>query len=146
MLDLIELIQGVSVGQILSGGTIIVLVIAACFEIAPIKVNPVSRVLAWFGKKINGPTIDRLEAKLDSISETVDDNEIDRIRWEILEFANSCRNHRKHTYDEFVHVIALNEKYHRILTKRKMTNGQIDAEYTYILALFKKCQEENNFL
>lgn len=133
-------------GQILSGGTILFLAVAACFEVAPIKVNPVSRFLAWVGQKINGPTLGRLEAKLDSISDTVDDNEIDRIRWEILEFANSCRNHKKHTYDEFVHIIALNEKYHKILKKRDMTNGQIDAEYTYILALFTKCQEENDFL
>ena len=142
MQELIDAITTMTLGQLAGGGTLLILIVCTCFEVSPIKVNPITRIFEWMGKKINGPLI----KKVDGLAETVDDNEIDRIRWEILDFANSCRNHRRHTYDEFVHIINLNEKYHKILEKRDMTNGQIDAEYTYILALFTKCQEENDFL
>ena len=149
MQELIDAMTTMSIGQLAGSGTLLVLIVCACFEIAPIKINPISSILAWFGKKINGPLIqkvEKLETKIEEIGETVDANEIDRIRWEILDFANSCRNHRRHTYGEFIHIIDLNEKYHRVLEKRNMTNGQIDAEYAWILALFRKCQEDDDFL
>ena len=48
--------------------------------------------------------------------------------------------------DEFVHVIVLYKKYHKILKERGLTNGQIDLEYSYIEKIFKNCQTENKFL
>lgn len=71
---------------------------------------------------------------------------MDRIRWEVLDFANACRNHVRHTKDEFQHIIALNGKYHRLLEKYKMENGVFDAEYDYILELYKELQHNNEFL
>ena len=60
---------------------------------------------------------------------SIDENEMDRIRWEVLDFANACRNHIKHTKDEFHHIISLNEKYHNLLDKYQDENGVFDAEY-----------------
>lgn len=118
-------------------------------EVTPIKINPVSSLLKFIGTNINAD----IKAEIASVKDTVqkvdnkvDANEIDRIRWEILDFANSCRNKRKHTREEFLHVISLNEKYHKILDERGMTNGQIDIEYEYIEGLYKKCLENNSFL
>ena len=140
--DLIEAIQETTLSQLAWEAAVIAAVLSALIEITPIKVNPISNALEWFGRKINGPLI----RKVDELSEQVDKNEIDRIRWEILDFANSCRNGRHHTKDEFTHIIDLNTKYHTILEKRKMTNGQIDLEYEYIVQIYKHCMEENNFL
>ena len=40
------------------------------------------------------------------------EHEIDELRWNILNFANSCRNGRKHSKDEFEHVISDHSKPH----------------------------------
>lgn len=124
-------------------------IVSVFFEITPIKLNPIKALLRWIGKAINGEVIQRisgLEARADQQRKSIDENEMDRIRWEVLDFANACRNHIKHTKDEFQHIIALNEKYHKLLEKYNDENGVFDAEYTYILELYHECQRSNSFL
>lgn len=120
----------------------IIVVLSVFVEVTPIKINPISSLLKFMGRSLNAD----LKSELDRIAKKVDENEIDRIRWEILEFANSCRIGKKHTYDEFKHIIDLNVKYHAIIKERGLTNGQIDLEYAYIEGIFKECQAENKFL
>lgn len=122
--------------------TEIIVVLGVFVEITPIKINPISAFLRFVGKTINAD----LKEDVDKLSLKVDENEIDRIRWEILDFANSCRLGKKHTYDEFTHIIEVNTKYHKIIEARDMTNGQLDLEYAYIKEIFKQCQLENKFL
>lgn len=122
---------------------------SAVVEISPIKINPWSSVLRWIGRVINADVVQRLqrlEERADEQRMSIDENEMDRIRWEVLDFANACRNHVRHTKDEFQHIIALNGKYHRLLEKYKMENGVFDAEYDYILELYKELQRNNEFL
>lgn len=124
-------------------------IVSVFFEITPIKLNPIKAVLRWIGKAINGEVLQRisgLETRADQQRKSIDENEMDRIRWEVLDFANACRNHIKHTKDEFQHVIALNEKYHKLLEKYDDENGVFDAEYAYILELYHECQHNNSFL
>lgn len=59
-------------------------------------------------------------------------NEKDRIRYEILSFANSCRNGVKHTKDEFEHIVELNTKYKKLLEETDDENGVFEIEYEYI--------------
>ena len=124
-------------------------VICMLVEITPIKINPLGALLKWIGKAINGEVIQRMtgvEKRLDEQRRSIDENEMDRIRWEIFDFANECRNNVRHTKDEFHHIIALNSKYHALLDKYDEENGVFDAEYKYILELYEKCQHENDFL
>lgn len=126
-------------------GEHIALIIAAVsifFEVSKIKVNPISFILRWVGKRMFEP----FREKIEELERTIDENKIDTIKWEILEFANSCRNNVRHTKDEFDHIIAQNDKYHKLLDKYKMENGVFDAEYAYILRLYKRCQDQNDFL
>ena len=90
--------------------------------------------------------IDKIQSKTSNLELIIDANEKDRIRWEILDFANSCRNGRKHTYDEFKHIIDLNDKYKKLLAQTGDRNGVFEAEYEYIRKLFEKRQEKNDFL
>jgi len=76
----------------------------------------------------------------------MNENEKDRIRWEILDFANSCRNNQQHTKDEFQHIITLNDKYEKLLALTGDTNGVFEAEYRYIQKIYTECQEKNDFL
>ncbi len=128
----------------------VLFILGAFVQFTPaIKFSPLTAICKWAGKAFNGEVIERisgLEASYDEQRKTIDENEMDRIRWEVLDFANACRNHRKHTKDEFQHIIALNTKYHDLLKKYGEENGVFDAEYSYILELYHECQHNNSFL
>ena len=115
---------------------------AGLVEVTPIKINPLSWLLKWVGSKVNGEMIKRI----DKLEANVDTNEMDRIRWEVLDFANSCRNGRRHTQDEFEHIITLVKKYEALLEKLGKENGVFEMEYKYIVKLYEKCQQENDFI
>lgn len=127
----------------------IIIVISIFIQITPIKINPWSALFKWIGKTITGNAcskIDGLINKVEKIEKDVKTNEKDRIRWEILDFANSCRNNRKHTRDEFQHIVALNDKYKRLLKETNDTNGVFEVEYNYIQDLYAERLEKNDFL
>ena len=139
-MELKEIIM-IALGGFLGGMTLI--------EVAPIKINPWKRIARWIGRAINGEfynTIQKMDGKLEGMQEAIDENEIDRIRWEILDFANTCRNGRRHTKEEFDHIIIMHQKYIDILKRRNRTNGQVDLAYRYIEELYMRCQLEGDFL
>jgi len=127
----------------------IVIIVSIFIQITPVKINPWSALFKWIGKTITGNAcskIDGLIDKVEKIEKDVKTNEKDRIRWEILDFANSCRNNRKHTRDEFQHIVALNDKYKRLLQETNDTNGVFEVEYNYIQDLYAERLEKNDFL
>ncbi len=89
--------------------------------------------------------MDDIGAKLDQMYKDQDSNEMARLRWEILSFAESCRSGRKHSKDAFHHIIESNDKYHRIIEKRGFVNGVIDAEMEYILEAYHHCCDADDF-
>lgn len=134
-------------------------VFTGLIQIAPIKINPWSALFKWISKAITGDAcskidgllekvnkIDGIVEKVNNIEENITANEKDRIRWEILDFANSCRNGRRHTRDEFQHIVALNDKYCKLLEATNDTNGVFEAEYEYIKKLYTERLEKNDFL
>lgn len=126
-------------------------------QITPvIKFNPLTALFTWIGKIITADVskeisemkgeIGKIKEKLQSQEDSMDENEKDRIRFEVLNFAASCRNGQKHTKDEFEHIIDLNTKYGRLIAKTDDENGVFDAEYEYVYEIYQHCQRENNFL
>ena len=89
---------------------------------------------------------DDLTKQIQEVSDTNDENEKDRIRWEILNFANSCRNGIRHTKDEYTHIFDLNDKYEKLLEKTGEKNGYFEVEFEYIKHLYAERQEKNDFL
>ena len=87
-----------------------------------------------------------LRQQLSEMDSKIDRNEMDRIRWEVLDFANSCRNKKRHTKSEFEHIIDLNEKYEMLLTRTNETNGVFEEDYRYIRDIYRECCEENKFI
>lgn len=132
-------------------------------EIVPVKIYPWSAVIKWIGDLINKPVmeelkklrdnelqalkvkVDTVEADLKDTKREQQENEKDRIRWEILDFANSCRNGRNHTKDEFEHVFRMNDKYENLLMPNEK-NSYFEAEYKYIQGIYADRQEKNDFL
>ena len=135
---------------------LILLILSFIIEITPIKINPWTKILKSISKivtkdacgKFDGLIIkmDKLENKFDKMEREQIENEKDRIRWEVLDFANSCRNGRKHTRDEFQHIVALNTKYKGLLKQTDDENGVFEDEYNYIHDIYDELKKDNNFL
>lgn len=87
-----------------------------------------------------------LSKKIQEVSDRNDENEKDRIRWEILDFANSCRNKRKHSKEEFKHIIDLKVKYESLLQKTGDRNGVFEEDWKYIEEIYAERLEKNDFL
>lgn len=129
---------------------------AALIQITPVKWCPLETLAKWLGKIFSADVMKKVtEIQADIVTikksqaeqgEAIDANEKDRIRYEVLDFANSCRNGRRHTQDEFEHIIALNGKYDKLLQKTGDTNGVFTAEYEYIMTIYRERQIRNDFL
>ena len=121
-------------------------ILAMFVQITPgIKFSP----LTWLGNLLLGSVrkeIGAIRDDIETIRGQVSENEKDRIRWEVLDFANSCRNGRKHTKDEYQHIISLKDKYDGLLKSTGDKNGVFDVEYEYILGLYAERQQKNDFL
>ena len=147
---IIEAITDMTLGEIAGWLVLLSGAVMSIFEFSKIKVNPWSAILNWIGSKLTAPLNAKIEeqsrqyalmdSKIDVLRDTQDDNEIDRIRWEILNFSRSCRNGEWHATDEFDHIIELNGKYHGLLDRRKLKNGRIDLEYKYIVRIYEQGQ------
>lgn len=127
----------------------VLLTLSVFIQIAPIKINPWSSLIKWIGQILNAnlqTEVADLKTAVKNINDDIDENEKDRIRWEVLDFASSCREGRLHTKDEFQHIIALNDKYQKLLERTNDTNGYFDEEYKYIQNIYHKRQEKNDFL
>lgn len=125
-------------------------------QISPIKWNPWSSLISWIGKTLTMPVMSEIEGLKSDLADVkaeqkrqekeADENEMDRIRSEVLDFANSCRLKRRHTKEEFDHIFALNDKYQTLLEKTGQQNGRFEDAFEYIRALNRRCMEQNDYL
>lgn len=104
--------------------------------------QPVRWALAWVGKQLNRDIIQRV----DSLAKDLENHKIDSWRAEILDFANSCMNRRRHTKEEFDHIISIHDAYATYVKEKGVENGQVQLAYEYIESLYKKCCATNSFL
>lgn len=127
----------------------VVVIFSIFIQITPIKWNPITTFAKWLGKiftKDLSDQITTMQENIDNMREDIDENEKDRIRWEVLDFANSCRNGRKHTQEEFRHIATLNDKYKVLLERTHDKNGVFETEYKYIDQLYQDRLNKNDFL
>ena len=103
-------------------------------EIMPIKVSPIKYIgkliSTWLG-------ISKINDDLDTLKKEVDANEIDRIKYEILQFSGSLRNGLKRTEVDYQHIEAIFTKY-----KAKGGNTYIMHEMEYI----RECHDKGMIL
>lgn len=138
----------------------VVLVFSVLFEIKPFPIHPISSILGWVGKRINGSLRDDIStfkaeteanfaavtARQDAAEKDADLQRIAGIKNLILDFANSCMNDRKHTLEEFNHVIEENKVYSTLVEKHKIENDVYSESYAYILRVYRHCLDEHKFL
>lgn len=87
-----------------------------------------------------------LKNRLNEMERSNDMQTVRQIKAHVLDFANACLNHRRHTKQEFDSVIKENEEYEELVKKYDLKNNVYDEDYKYILKIYHRCQDENSFL
>ena len=125
-------------------------------EVSKIKINPWSSLFKWIGKKMNEEVMEEIKCLKKSDEEICKKQaEIERqqaidtadtIKAEVFSFYNECKRGLKHSEAEFNHRAQQNKKYMAIIEVTKEPNGVYEAEYEYIMEIFKEAMTKNDFL
>lgn len=125
-------------------------------EVSKIKINPWSSLFKWIGKKMNEEVMEEIKDLKKSDEEICKKQaEIERqqaidtadtIKAEVFSFYNECKRDLKHSEAEFNHIAQQNKKYLAIIEVTKEPNGVYEAEYEYIMEIFKEAMAKNDFL
>ncbi len=120
----------------------IIAVLSVLFEITPIKLHPVTAVLRWIGNRLTGD----IRQDIADLRRDVDEQRMSGIRSLVLDFSNSCLNGRKHTKEEFDHIIEENKTYEELVKKYKIQNEVYKEAYAYIKRIYRKRMDRRDFL
>ena len=127
-------------------------IIFACLslvEIAPIKINPWSKVLKWAGDMINHNVqveLDNVRKELSDLKSDFEGKKANDMRWDILSFANSCRRGNSHSKDEWWHCMSQLKEYEEYTEDKGISNGVIDEDAHYLRELYHERNLKNDFL
>lgn len=121
-------------------------------EVSKIKINPWSSLFKWIGKKMNEEVMEEIKCLKKSDEEICKKQaEIERqqaidtadtIKAEVFSFYNECKRGLKHSEAEFNHIAQQNKKYMAIIEVTKEPNGVYEAEYEYIMEIFKEAHDK----
>lgn len=120
-------------------------VLGVVIEITPIKFSP----LRWIGNRLNrslSEKIEKTDRKVDELYERLDRDKVENIRSELLDFSNSCMNHRRHTEREFDNIFKKEIEYEKLCEKYKIDNGYTEENMKYVHEIYLKCKREGKFL
>lgn len=98
---------------------------------------------------------DTLEADQRQTEEKLDKLAAARIKNHVLNFARQCRNNEKHSREAFVNLIHEHEYYESLVSKyqamdedhkKEWENNVYAHDYAYVMKVYDKCLETNDFL
>lgn len=113
-----------------------------------IKFNPISLILNWTGKQLNKDVKEDIKLLKEDVKTVQDDlqtHKIESWRREILNFSDSLSLGKCKSKEQFLYHISLHDNYVKYIEERKLTNGQMDAAFNYILKCYNECLENNSF-
>lgn len=116
--------------------------VLACVEIVPIKINPIRWILTKIGDVLTGD----LRKELQEVKDELRDTKVQNWRWNVLDFANSCKNGRRHTEAEWHHAIGQLTDYERYIEKHDISNGVFEEDAKYLRRSYQEHCDENDFL
>jgi len=147
---LIETLSTVSVGQVLAGGAGVIALASVFIEITPVKINPVSKFLAWLGRKINGEVIskvDKLEEQITTMQKVNDEQEAINCRYRILRFGDEVKHGTRHSQEHFEQILADIDAYEIFCKDHKdFKNNKTRVTTERILDVYRECVETDDFL
>ena len=107
-----------------------------------IKIQPVRYLIKQVGSLMNHD----IKEQLNKIEKDLQEHKIESWRAEILDFANSCMNHRRHTKEEFNNFFKAHDNYEIYVKENGLENGCVDAAFKYVEQIYLHCSETNDFL
>lgn len=60
-----------------------------------------------------------------NLNNTIQKNEIEDLRWTILDFSNAVMNGRRYDGQAYSHILQIYDSYEEMLKKKDMTNGKV---------------------
>lgn len=136
--------------QILTEGGAALVIVLTLVQIAPIKVDPWSRIAKMIGKAINGEVIekvDKLGGDLQSLRDESEEREAITCRTRILRFGDEIIHGAEHTKEHFDQILADIDYYEDYCGAHpKFRNNKAVATIERIKAVYMKCLDENSFL
>ena len=133
----------------ISIGFLIVIILMTFVQVSKININPWDWFFGLIGKKLNKELLDKVDEvdkKLDNHIKEDEKEKLESMRRDILEFANSCMNKRKHTQEQFTFVIKKCDEYEKYIEDNHIKNGEISSAIEEIRRLNTKCRQENSYL
>ena len=115
---------------------------ATVLQFAPIKIDPWTKFFKFIGDCING----EIKKQLSELKRDFEETKAQDKRWHILSFANSCRNGKRHSKDEWEHLIAELREYEKYTEDKEIPNGVFEEDAKYLRNLYQKISIDNDFL
>lgn len=83
-------------------------------------------------KKENEEYLQKLESSqqeiikaIQNLNDAIEKNQIQDLRWTILDFSNAIMNGRKYDGEAYSHILEIYDEYEELLKKKNMTNGKV---------------------
>ena len=126
-------------------------ILSIFIEISPLKLNPLSflshffqKLLDWLGRQLMSDVNKRLgsfEKALKELKRQGDMDDIQSIRWDILDFSNQLR-YGPRDLESFEHVFNIYEQYERLLKQYHLENGRVTRAMNHISKKYDEAIEE----
>lgn len=152
-MDFLTLLHSLSTGDL----ALIVFALLSIIQISPIKIDPWSWLLRWFGKSINGEVekkigtinehIKDVDTRLDDMMNLGEQKDADAARNRILIFDDELRRHIDHSYEYFQQILADVDEYTRFCDEHESyPNSKAEMAIKHIKDVYDKCKEQDNFI
>jgi len=82
--------------------------------------------------------LDKLQTRIETLTDMFLDKEIDDYRWEIVNFATRVSEGRPCNKDSFKHCLRTYEKYEALLEKYGLENGEVEISMEIVNETYKK--------
>lgn len=138
-MSITSIFSGLSSGEITGWAIGLLVAILTLIQVSPLRISPWDTLFAWVGKKVNGPSIKKLE----TLEKQVTSLWVNTTRQTLLTFARECRADIAHSSDEWTHVLNLAEEYEKYCSKHEVTNGVVTQDTAYIRALYQELSREH---
>lgn len=125
-----------SLNEIITSGGSVILVFLTIVQLAPIKVNPWSKIAKVIGRALNTEVMDKLN-----------ESEATNARYRILRFDDEIRHKVKHTEEHFNQIMEDIDDYERYCSSHpNYKNSRAVSAIENTRRIYEKCRRENSFL
>lgn len=118
-------------------------------QVSPIKLDPwtwIGKLFRSFFTKDLDKRLNEIRNDIEAIKGTIADDKVENARWNILDFANSCRQGRRHTKEEWDHCIQSIYWYTDYCLAHNINNGVLTECEDYLKDTYRKILEKDDFL